>query len=158
MSIRYLAAILILYFCLMTDTLAQSTYNTYGTLPGVAIDGYDTVAYFSEKKATKGSEQYTYDWAGAKWHFATEANRIAFAGDPEKFAPQYGGYCALNIAYGAISRKPVSADFEVYRGKLYLFGEATANMTPKKNWWQSGPVKNIRDADTEWPKLKKTLE
>ena len=157
MLIRWFAASVILVYCSMTNTLAQSTYNTYGAVPGIAIDGYDTVAYFTEKKAVKGSEQFTYDWAGAKWNFATEINRAAFVADPEKFAPQYGGYCALNIAYGALSKKP-TADFEVYRGKLYLFGEATAQMTPKKNWWQGGPVKNIRDADMEWPKLKKTLE
>ena len=59
---------------------------------GVAIKGYDTVAYHTEKRAVKGSRQYTYKWNDAKWYFSSAENRNLFAADPERYAPQYGGY------------------------------------------------------------------
>ncbi len=58
----------------------------------VAIEGYDSVAYFTEEKAVKGSPDFTHFWKGAIWRFASPGNRDLFAGNPQKFAPQYGGY------------------------------------------------------------------
>jgi hypothetical protein len=58
----------------------------------VAIEGYDTVAYFTRREAVSGSAQFTHGWKGAVWRFASAGNRDLFAADPEKFAPQYGGY------------------------------------------------------------------
>lgn len=158
MLVRFRIYLVLLLVVIAPNVWAQTEFNTYGSTPGVAIDGYDTVAFFSEKKAVKGSAAISHDWNNAKWHFSTEANRAAFAAEPDKFAPQYGGYCALNVAYGQLSKKPVSGEFEVYKNKLYLFGSASGSMTPKTNWWQSGPYKNIRDADKEWVKLRKELE
>jgi hypothetical protein len=61
--------------------------------PGqVAIHGYDTVAYFTESKAAEGSPNFVHRWKGAEWRFASASHRDMFAGNPEKFAPQYGGY------------------------------------------------------------------
>src|SRR5260370_10054963 len=62
---------------------------------GIAIKGYDTVAYFEQSKAVKGSPNFEHTWNGAKWLFATAAHRDAFAKDPERYAPQYGGFCAF---------------------------------------------------------------
>ena len=59
---------------------------------GVAIKGYDTVAYFKEGRAVKGKSKYVYNWNDAKWYFSSEENRALFAADPERYAPQYGGY------------------------------------------------------------------
>lgn len=59
---------------------------------GVAIKGYDTVAYFTEGRAMKGKSEFSYDWNDAKWYFATAENRNLFAADPEHYAPKYGGY------------------------------------------------------------------
>ena len=59
---------------------------------GVAIKGYDTVAYFTQGRAMKGKSEYSYDWNDAKWYFATAENRDLFAADPEHYAPKYGGY------------------------------------------------------------------
>jgi YHS domain-containing protein len=59
---------------------------------GVAIKGYDTVAYFTEKRAVKGKSKFSYNWNDAKWYFASAKNRDLFADDPERFAPKYGGY------------------------------------------------------------------
>ncbi len=59
---------------------------------GVAIKGYDTVAYFTESRPVKGNPDISYEWRGAIWQFASEQHRELFKGDPEKYAPQYGGY------------------------------------------------------------------
>ena len=62
------------------------------TFFGTAIKGYDTVAYHTEGRAVKGKSKYSYEWSDAKWHFASAENRDLFATNPEKYAPQYGGY------------------------------------------------------------------
>src|SRR5258707_11339436 len=67
---------------------------------GIAIKGYDTVAYFEQSQAVKGSPKYEYTWNGAKWLFATAAHRDAFAKDPTRYAPQYGGYFAFRMRQG----------------------------------------------------------
>lgn len=59
---------------------------------GFAIKGYDTVAYFTEGKPVKGDEQFAYEWNGAKWLFSNMKHRDLFITDPERYAPQYGGY------------------------------------------------------------------
>jgi YHS domain-containing protein len=59
---------------------------------GVAIKGYDTVAYFTMGKPVKGIDEFTYEWNGAKWMFSSREHLDLFAADPEKYAPQYGGY------------------------------------------------------------------
>ncbi len=62
------------------------------TFWGVAIKGYDTVAYHTEGRAVKGHSKYSHEWNDAKWHFTSAANRDLFVADPERYAPQYGGY------------------------------------------------------------------
>lgn len=62
------------------------------TFFGVAIKGYDSVAYHTDGRAVKGKSTFAHKWNDAKWHFATAENRDLFISDPEKYAPQYGGY------------------------------------------------------------------
>ena len=76
--------------------LADESVNT-GYFGGVAIMGYDPVAYFTDDKAVKGSEKYSYDWLGTPWHFASKEHREMFMSEPVKYAPQYGGYCAGEV-------------------------------------------------------------
>jgi len=59
---------------------------------GLAIKGYDPVAYFKQGKPLKGSEKFTYQWSGGKWRFVSAEHLDLFKSDPEKYAPQYGGY------------------------------------------------------------------
>ncbi len=80
----------VLLLCLTGAVGAFEDVNT--TFLGVAIKGYDTVAYHTEGKAVKGSSKHVHKWNDAKWYFISEANRDLFAGDPERYAPQYGGY------------------------------------------------------------------
>jgi YHS domain-containing protein len=102
-----------------TAALAGSPINT-GLFGNTAIKGYDPVAYQTEGKSVKGSSDYGYDWSGAHWWFASQSDLEKFKAAPEKYAPQYGGYCAY--AVGAKGEK-VGIDpeaFTVLDGKLYL--------------------------------------
>ena len=65
---------------------------------GVAIGSYDPVAYFTMGERVRGSKEFTHDWLGATWHFASAEHRDLFAADPIKYAPQYGGYCSNAVS------------------------------------------------------------
>jgi hypothetical protein len=94
-------------------------YNT-GYFGNVAIEGYDTVAYFTEGKAHAGSPAITHEWQGVVWQFASAENRDKFIADPEAYAPQFGGLCAEGVAYGEISANLAPESFSIVDGKLYL--------------------------------------
>ena len=86
----------------------------------LAIRGYDTVAYFTDGKATKGSSDFVYVWGDARWQFATAAHRDMFVADPDSYAPQYGGFCAGSMATGELSvANPTK--WIIVNGKLYMF-------------------------------------
>ena len=110
----------------------------------LAIKGYDTVAYLTGT-ATKGSPQFAYRWNGAVWHFTTAKNRDRFAKAPEKYAPQFGGYCAWAISRGYTA----DVDPEVFRivdGKLYLIYSKSVEMR-----WDQDVQGNIAKAEANWP-------
>ena len=71
---------------------ASAAGKVNSTFFGVAIKGYDTVAYHTEGRAMKGSSKISHKWNDAKWYFVSEANRDLFIKEPERYAPQYGGY------------------------------------------------------------------
>ena len=112
--------IITFFFLLLGSSfaLANPPVET-GTFNNKAIYGYDTVSYWTENKAVKGKDEIVHTWRGAEWHFSSEENKALFVSDPEKYAPQYGGYCAFGLA----NDKLVSIDedaFQIYNGKLYL--------------------------------------
>ncbi len=72
------------------STLAKAPINTHDR--GVTIKGYDTVAYFTKEKPVKGKDKFSFEWKGAKWLFSSKEHMELFAKNPEKYAPQYGGY------------------------------------------------------------------
>ncbi len=89
-------------------------------IDGVAIDGYDPVTYFTENKAIKGSEQHVCDYNGTTWHFSSQENRDLFLNAPEKYTPEYGGYCSHSITENDIVTSNPEA-FVVRDDKLYLY-------------------------------------
>ena len=98
------------------NTLKEGLFGGRGD---VAILGYDTVAYFTDGKAVKGQDAFVHEWMGAKWKFASQAHRDQFKASPEKYAPQYGGYCAYGTAQGKLVK--IDPDqFRIVGGKLYL--------------------------------------
>ncbi len=133
-------------------TVAGTSVNT-GYFGGVAIDGYDPVAYFTDNRAEKGLEQYSYDWLGTPWHFANDQHRELFKSDPVKYAPQYGGYCAGEVAGSGSTTVNIDPQaFKIIDGKLYLtYDKAhTAEFAASAG--------DMSRANTNWPKLKAELD
>jgi YHS domain-containing protein len=110
-----------------------------------AIRGFDPVAYFTENRPVKGSADFTHQWKGATWRFASAENRARFAAEPEKFAPQYGGYCAYAVANNSTASIDPQA-WHVVDGKLYL----NYSLRVRETWAKDIPG-NIRKADANWP-------
>jgi YHS domain-containing protein len=121
---------------------------------GLALQGFDPVAYFTEQKAISGKREYSHQHEGATYYFASESNRKKFQSNPAGYTPQYGGWCAY--AMGATGEK-VEIDPETFKitdGKLYLFYNRFFNNTlPKWNREESA-LKN--KADRNWNALTHT--
>ena len=112
-----------------------------------ALSGYDPVAYFTVGKPTKGDSDFEFEYKGATWQFASDANRQAFIKAPDKYAPAYGGYCAWAVAQG----KDAPGDplyWKLVDGKLYL--NYSADIQKK---WNANMSAFIKTADQTWPKL-----
>lgn len=83
---------LLVFILLITSHSALAFEEVNTTIFGVAIKGYDTVAYHTKGQALKGSSKYAYKWNDAKWYFSSQEHMDFFIKDPEKYAPRYGGY------------------------------------------------------------------
>jgi YHS domain-containing protein len=115
------------------------------TLFGVAIHGYDPVAYFEDGAPREGSGDFELEWRGATWRFASAEHRERFRADPESFAPQYGGYCAYAVAKGGTANGAPRL-WSIVGGKLYL------NLNPDvQKLWDADRAGYIAKADANWP-------
>jgi YHS domain-containing protein len=112
---------------------------------GFAIRGFDPVAYFKDAAPVEGSDEFTSEWKGAIWKFASADNKAAFDADPEGMAPQYGGYCAFAVSKGGIATTDPDA-WTVHDGKLYL----NYSLNVRTIWSEDIPG-NIEKADANWP-------
>jgi hypothetical protein len=110
-----------------------------------AIRGYDPVAYFTEGKPVKGDAGISTVWKEATWHFASTENRDAFAADPDKNAPAYGGYCARAVANGYTATTEPDA-WTVVDGRLFL-----NYSTRVKQRWAKDIKGYVTKADANWP-------
>lgn len=118
---------------------------------GIAIKGYDPVAYFTQNKAVKGSKDFAVYHQGVTYYFSSAANKESFKANPSKYEPEYGGWCAY--AMGEKGEK-VSVDpetFKILNGKLYLFYNKYFNNTLKD--WNKNEATLKKNADANWPKL-----
>lgn len=109
------------------------------------LRGYDPVAYFTEGKPVQGKEEITATHEGLVYRFSTAANREAFAKDPGRYAPQYGGYCAMGVALG----KKLNGDPELWKvvdDKLYVI----VNPDAYQAWLQDIPG-NLGKSEHNWP-------
>jgi YHS domain-containing protein len=125
----------------------QSSPTFLGTK--LAVGGYDAVAYHTQNKPALGTDEFTHMWKGATWRFASKENLDAFVKEPEKYAPQYGGYCAFAVGHGSLA----SGDPKIWKivnGKLYL----NLNQSVQKSWERDIPGLTKR-ADANWPKVLK---
>jgi YHS domain-containing protein len=113
----------------------------------LALDGHDAVAYFKTGKPAKGSPQHLVTWNGATWHFASAENKAAFEGNPQSFAPQYGGYCAWAVSEGYTARGDPN-HWRIFDGKLYL----NYNAKVQRDWEKDIP-RHVAKGDANWPKV-----
>ncbi|MBI5718787.1 MAG: YHS domain-containing protein [Burkholderiales bacterium] len=151
---RWLLALAAAGLLASAPALAAPPINTLGggvisRRSDTAILGYDTVAYFTVGKPVKGQDRFATEWKGAKWKFASQSNLDLFKSDPEKYAPQYGGYCAYGVAQdNLVSIEPDK--FSVREGKLYLNYNAEVQAL-----WLKDPAGFIRQADAKFTALLK---
>jgi len=118
-----------------------------GTFSNAAVSGYDTVAYFVERKPVKGDRRFVHSWQGAEWRFASAENRDRFAAAPERYAPQFGGYCAWAVAQGYTA----SGDprfWTIVDDRLYLNYDADV----QRKWEQDIPGFIARGRQN-WPSV-----
>lgn len=116
---------------------------------GIAIRGYDTVAYFTLGKPVEGADKFSTDWSDATWKFSSQEHLDLFVADPEKYAPQYGGYCAYGVAQMNLVK--IEPDqWTIIDEKLYLNFNAKLNKA-----WKKDTVGYIDTANALFEKLLK---
>ena len=141
-------ALIVLHVASGSTAAAQQRVEPVNTdATGVALHGFDPVAYFTEGKAVKGSPDFHFTWNGATWRFASAANRDAFAKQPEAYAPQFGGYCAWAVSRNYTADVDAEA-FSIVNGRLYLNYSKWVQLR-----WQLDRLGNIAKGEANWPKL-----
>jgi YHS domain-containing protein len=133
---------------MLTITSAFAQHEVFSK-SNQAIQGYDPVAYFKDAKPVKGREEFFHPWRGALWYFSNQQNLDAFKSNPEKFAPQFGGYCAYGVADGHKATTSPDA-WTVVNEKLYLNYNKEV-----RELWKKGQKTFIEKANTNWPTVKK---
>jgi hypothetical protein len=133
----------LLFACAKNSSISQVNV----TREGIAIKGYDPVAYFMGEGPAKGSPEFEYTWHGARWRFTSAAHREAFSRDSERYAPRYGGYCAYAVSQGKTADVDPGA-WTIFEGKLYL----NLNKDVQK-LWEKDKQEYIRLADKNWPRM-----
>jgi YHS domain-containing protein len=141
-----LAVASVVFFSAALPSLAATKSEIYKNWRGVAIKGYDPVAYFTDGRPVEGSSKYELTWKDATWRFASAEHRDLFKADPEKYAPRYGGYCAWAVSQGSTASVDPQNAWKIIDGKLYL----NYSVEVQKKWEQDIPD-NIRKADANWP-------
>ncbi|SNZ00566.1 YHS domain-containing (seleno)protein [Flagellimonas pacifica] len=109
-----------------------------------AINGYDPVAYITVNKAIEGDESYSYKWNDATWFFASEENKNTFKENPEKYTPQYGGFCAFAVSKGFTANSNPNV-FELIDGKAYFFADESV-----KTKWLGSKKENLQLSEKNW--------
>jgi YHS domain-containing protein len=116
-----------------------------GLFSSLAVGGYDAVAYFKQNQPVKGKPEFTFDYKGAKWQFASADNLNAFKANPTAYAPQYGGYCAWAVSQGyTASGDPLV--WNIVGGRLFLNYDKSVQAT-----WSKDIPGHIKQADKNWP-------
>jgi hypothetical protein len=119
-------------------------------ISGVAIGGYDPVAYYVAGQPVQGSSQWEAVWAGAAWRFANEGNRAAFLADPEVYAPRFGGYDAEAVAAG-VATPGDPRIFAIAGSRLFLFRSAES-----RRLFLAEP-RRLEASESEWPVVERRL-
>ncbi len=114
----------------------------------LGLKGYDPVAYFADGKARPGVPEFEFAWDGVRYRFASAAHRDLFKANPDKYAPQFGGSCAMNMSNG-VRREADPNNWTISDGKLYVFATARGF-----DLFRANPAQAAAKATTNWPNLK----
>ncbi len=122
-------------------------WGNYNTSSGLALKGYDAVAYVQNAKAMPGDSQFAYDWGDATWHFSSADNMALFKQNPESYAPQFGGFCSFAVSKGFTA--DISPDaWHINDGKLYVF----ADKNVQADWVAGIGDGTLKASATNWEK------
>ncbi len=115
---------------------------------GIGLQGYDPVSYFADNAAAQGNADINAFANNLTWHFVSEEHKAAFEADPEKFMPQYGGFCTWGVANGKLFNVDPANGWTIFGGKLYVNFNADINAT-----FAADPAAFIAKAEENWPTL-----
>lgn len=145
------AALLVLGLCLAGLAARAAPTPWVDPATGLALGGYDPLAYFTRRAPRRGSEDQELIWRGVVWRFRNAGNRAAFALDPDVYAPRFSGYDPTSVAAG----KPAQghpAIWAIHAGRLYLFHDAASRQT-----WARDPDGVVGRAAERWPEVSRRL-
>ncbi len=134
----------------ITKKVSPVSWGLWGDVnasSGLALKGYDPVAYFEVGKATVGDSQFSYEWSGANWQFSSAANRDLFAQSPENYAPQFGGFCSFAVSKGVTADISPNA-WHISDGALYLFADEKV----KEDWVATIDDGSMKASADNWSK------
>ncbi len=138
-------ASIITAFVISFSAFVHAGDDTETDVNSVILSGHDAVAYFTQNKALKGSAKYTAIYNDAIYRFSSAKNRDLFNTTPEKYAPQYGGFCAYGMTFGKKFEIDGKA-FEIVNGKLFV----NKNLSVYKAWKKDIPT-HVTQANKQWP-------
>lgn len=142
-----LITVLMIALCALSMQAMAGTKPIYTGSNNQAAQGYDVVAYFTAGKPIKGKADFKTEWKDTQWLFSSAKNLASFKKNPEKYAPQYGGYCAWAVANNYTARGSAHA-WNIVDGKLYLNYNSSV-----KNTWEKDARGNIKKANINWPQI-----
>lgn len=141
-------SVVFLFMLMSLPGVGQELSGKAFTTKNGAIDGYDVVAYFTDAKPVKGAKNFSFKWNDATWYFASAEHLTLFKADPQKYAPQFGGFCAYGVSRGyKVKIEPEAWD--ILEGKLYLNYDLDVQKT-----WRKDRSGYIRKANISWLKIK----
>lgn len=148
--------ILILILLIVSCSQQEVSQDPIFNVEGIAIDGYDPVAYFEQGEAKKGVESESLDYKGLKYFFSSTKNRKFFEENPEKYLPKYGGWCAYAVAETSTKMRPDPTEWQIQDGELQLFTSSwmTKLTGSLKDDWNEAPKDYKTRADKNWNDIK----
>ena len=131
---------------------AKARLKNFNHEKGLALQGYDPIAYFTEGKAIEGKATLSAEVKGIRYQFSSQKNKEVFVSNPDRYEPQYGGWCAYAMGSSGEKVEVDPETFKIIDGKLYLFYNAYFNNTLKK--WNEDEKRLKSKADTNWNQVK----
>ena len=122
-------------------------WGTTNTSSGVALRGYDPVAYFDTGEAQPGASEFAHQWADATWQFASQENRERFAADPAAYAPQFGGFCSFAVSKGFTADSDPQA-WVIHNDRLYVFADTNV----RDDWVAGLENGSLAASEAAWQK------